>query len=153
MKAIAWLRSQSFVVAVATNQSGMAEACFTFEQVHAFHAVMDITIQAKDDRIDMYASCPHITGGAEAEYVVDCDCRKPKPGLINQLLEQLQVGPECAVLIGDCEIDLLAGQAAGVESFRYDGGDLFEFTSRVISANFGLDAVDLLEATSKASRS
>jgi hypothetical protein len=63
------------------------------------------------------------------------------------------VGPEFFVLIGDCEADLLAGQAAGVESFRYDGEDLFEFTSRVISANFSLDAVDSLEATSKARRS
>lgn len=63
------------------------------------------------------------------------------------------MGPECVVLIGDRETKLLAGQAAGVGSFRYDGGDLFEFTSRVISADFGLGAVDSAGATSQASRS
>jgi len=114
---------------------------------------MDPRIQAVGGRIDTDAICPHTTGGAAAEYALDCDCRKPKLGLINQLLKQFQVEPECAVLIGDCETDLLAGQAAGVESFRYDGGDLFEFTSRVISASLCLDAVDSLEATSKARRS
>jgi len=114
---------------------------------------MDPRIQAVGGRIDTDAICPNTTGGAAAEYAVERDCRKPKPGLNNQLLEHFQVGPECVVLIGDLETDLLAGQAAGVGSFRYDGRDLFEFTSRVISANLGLDAVDSLEATSKARRS
>lgn len=87
LEAIAWLRSQVVVVAAATNQSGVARAYFTLEQVHAFHAAMDITIQAEDDRIDTYTICPHILGETVAEYAVDCDCRKPKPGLINQLME------------------------------------------------------------------
>ncbi len=60
--------------------------------------------------------------------------------------------PECAVLIGDRETDLLAGQAAGVKSCLYDGGDLFEFTRGAISANFALGALSSVEVTSKASR-
>jgi len=129
-------------VAVATNQSGVARGYFTLDQVHALHAAMSNIVSAKGGRIDAFAVCPHLIGGAVAEYSVDCDCRKPKPGLINQLLEKFQVSPESAVMIGDRETDLLAGQAAGVESFLYDGGDLFEFTKRAISASFGLGAVD-----------
>jgi D-glycero-D-manno-heptose 1,7-bisphosphate phosphatase len=153
LEAMAWLRSRGVIVAVATNQSGVARGYFTLDQVHAFHAAMDITIQVEGGLVARYAICPHMIGGAVAEYAVDCDCRKPKPGLINQILQQFQVRPECAVLIGDRETDLLAGQTAGVESFLCDGGDLFEFTRRVISAIFGLDAVDSVEATSKFSRS
>jgi histidinol phosphatase-like enzyme len=84
---------------------------------------------------------------------IDCDCRKPKPGLINQLLGKFQARHECAVLIGDRETDVLAGQGAGVESFLYDGGDLFEFTRKAISVNFALGALNSVEVTSKASRS
>lgn len=145
LKVIAWLSSQGVIVVVATNQSGVARGYFTLEQVHAFHLFMDAKIQAEDGRIDAYAICPHLVGGAVAEYAIGCNCRKPKPGLINQLLEKFQVCPEFAVIIGDRETDLLAGQAAGVESFLYDGGDLFEFTRTVISAHFDLGAVNSVE--------
>ena len=151
MSVLAWLKAEGIAVALATNQSGVARGHFTHEQVHVFQAAMDNAIQAEADRIDAYAICPHLVGGAVPEYAVDCDCRKPKPGLINQLLEKSQVRPECAVMIGDRETDLLAGQAAGVKSFLYDGGDLFEFTKRVISANFGVGALDSAELTSMAS--
>jgi len=153
LEAIAWLRSQGIIITVATNQSGVARGYFTLEQVHAFHAAMDATIQAEGGRVDAYAICPHLINGAVTEYVIDCDCRKPKPGLINQLLENFQVRPENAVMIGNRESDLLAGQAAGVKSFLYGGGDLFEFTRKAISANFGLGAFDSTEAASKASYS
>jgi len=86
LEVITCLRSQGVLVAVATNQSGVARGYFTLGQVHVFHAAMDATIQAEGGRVDAYAICPHLIDGAVAEYAVDCDCRKPKPGLINQLL-------------------------------------------------------------------
>jgi len=60
---------------------------------------------------------------------------------------------EITDIIRNCETDLLAGQAAGVEPFLYHGRDLFEFTKRAVSASFGLDVRDSAEVTSKASRS
>ena len=153
LSALAWLKAEGIAVAVATNQSGVARGYFTLEQIEKFHAAMDTTLQAEGGRVDAYAICPHLIDGVVAGYAIDCDCRKPKPGLINQLLERFQVSPESAVMIGDRESDILAGQAAGVESFLYDGGDLFEFTNKAISANFGLGNVDSAETTSRASRS
>ena len=144
------LSKHSIHVAVATNQSGVARGYFTLDQVHALHTAMSNTVNAKGGRIDAFAVCPHLIGGGVAKYSVDCNCRKPKPGLINQLLEKFQVSAEDAVMIGDRETDVLAGQAAGVESFLYDGGDIFEFTKRMISAKFGLGAVNSAEVTSKA---
>ena len=108
---------------------------------------MDTRIQANGGLIGAYAICPHLVGEAVAEYAVDCDCRKPEPGLIKQLLEKFQVSHECTDMISDREIDLLAGQVAGVESFLYDGGDVFEFTKKAISASFGLEAVDSVDVT------
>ena len=153
LRALAWLKARSVAVAVATNQSGVARGYFTLWQVNAFHIAMDTTIQAEGGQVDAYAICPHLVDGAVADYAIDCECRKPKPGLINRLLEKFQAMPENAIMIGDRQTDILAGQAAGVESFLYDGGDLFEFTKKVISANFGLGAVYSAEVTSKASHS
>ena len=120
-------------------------------QVEAFHKAMDTAIQAEGGRIGAYAICPHLIGGAVADYAIDCECRKPKPGLINQLLEKFQVSAENAIMIGDRDTDVLAGQVAGVKSFLYDGGDLFEFTKKAISANFALGTLNSDQVTSKAS--
>ena len=73
MEPIAWLRSQGIIVAIASNQSGVARGYFTLEQVYAFHAARDATIQAEEGRVDAYAICPHLINGAVAEYVIHCD--------------------------------------------------------------------------------
>lgn len=152
LRVLAWLKAESIAVAVATNQSGVARGYFTLRQVNAFHIAMDTTIQAEGGHVDAYAICPHLVDGAVAAYAIDCHCRKPKPELINQLLEKFQVSAENAMMIGDRETDLLAGQAAGVKSFLYDGGDLFEFTKKAISANFTLGTLNSDQVTSKASQ-
>ena len=153
LSALAWLKAEGIAVAVATNQSGVARGYFTVGQVKKFHSAMDTTIQAEGGHIAAYAVCPHLIGGAVAEYAIDCDCRKPKPGLIKQLLEKFQVRPELAVMIGDRETDVLAGQGAVVKSFRYDGGDLFVFTRRVISGHSDSRPANSVQLTLKASRS
>ncbi len=75
LKVVSWLRSQGVIVAVATNQSGVAKGYFTLEQVHAFHTAMDATIQAEGGRVDAYAVCPHLINGAVDEYAIDRDCQ------------------------------------------------------------------------------
>jgi len=132
LKLLSFLSDHGIHVAVATNQSGIARGYFTFDRVHELHTMMSDKVRAEGGRIDAYAICPHLSGGDVAEYAVDCDCRKPKPLLIKQLLEKFQVSPESAVMFGDRESDVLAGQAAGVKSFLYEGGDLFDFVTRAV---------------------
>jgi D-glycero-D-manno-heptose 1,7-bisphosphate phosphatase len=145
LRMLSWLRSQGTIVAVATNQSGVARGYFSLDQVHAFHAAMNAQIKARGGRIDAYAICPHLPNGAVTRYALDCECRKPKPGLIQQLLALFQVAPQNAVMIGDRDRDIEAGRAAGVVSFLYRGGDLFEFTKAVISSHFGLELITAKE--------
>ena len=72
---------------------------------------------------------------------MDRECRKPKPGLIKQLLTEFQVEPQNAIMIGDRDRDIEAGQAAGVASVFYRDGDLFEFTKAVIPSHLGIELV------------
>lgn len=133
LKLLSWLRARGTIVTVATNQSGVARGYFTLEQVHAFHTAMDSQIKSTGGRIDAYAICPHLPNGRIAQYAVTCDCRKPQPGLIKQLLAQFQVEPQSAIMIGDRETDVLVGKAATVASYLFEGGDLFEFTRCAVS--------------------
>lgn len=85
LSALAWLKAEDIAVTVATNQLGVGRGYFTLRQGHVFNAAIDATIQAEGGRVDAYVICPHLIDGVAAEYAIDCDCRKPKPGLINQL--------------------------------------------------------------------
>jgi D-glycero-D-manno-heptose 1,7-bisphosphate phosphatase len=136
LKVISWFGSQGTIVAVATNRSGVARGYFSLDQVHAFHATMDAQINARGGRIDAYAIFPHLPNGVVAQYAVDCECRKPKPGLAKQLLTQFQVAPQDAIMIGDRDRDIEAGHAGGVLSSLSRSGDLFESTKAAISSHF-----------------
>jgi len=122
--------------AVATNQSGVARGFFGLEAVDRFHSYMDEQIRSAGGSVAAYAVCPHLPEGTREGYAIECECRKPKPGLVNRLLSELSVAPECAILIGDRERDVVAGQAAGVESFLFDGTDLEMFTRAAIKKSF-----------------
>ena len=136
LKLLSWLRARGIIATVATNQSAVARGYFTLEQVHAFHTAMDSQIKDTGGRIDAYAICPHLPNGKVTQYAVSCDCRKPKPGLVKQLLAQFQVEPQSAIMIGDRETDVLAGKAATVASYLFEGGDLFEFTRCAVACNY-----------------
>jgi D-glycero-D-manno-heptose 1,7-bisphosphate phosphatase len=57
--------------------------------------------------------CPHLPDGQVAEYAVECDCRKPKPGLILRAADELGIDIGASYIVGDAERDIVAGRAAG----------------------------------------
>jgi len=105
-EAIAQLCRAGFQVAVATNQSGLARGYFTQADLDAMHHKMEQLISAAGGKLAGIFYCPH---GPEQH----CDCRKPLPGLIHQIEQQLQVSARGAYLIGDSLRDLQAGHQAG----------------------------------------
>ena len=66
------------------------------------------------------------------QYDVDCDCRKPKPGMILQALNDFDVKPCNAFLAGDSPRDVEAAEAAGVKGFLYTGGNLLDFIQKIV---------------------
>ena len=78
IKAIAALSKGGFRVAVASNQSGLARGLFDYGALYAMHEKMRDLVTAAGGRIDHIAICPH---GPDA----DCECRKPRPGLLLQI--------------------------------------------------------------------
>ena len=112
--AIRRLREAGWSVFVVTNQSGVARGMFTEEELASVHFRMVAMLGAEGASIDGLYSCPHHPEGRVLEYAVDCDCRKPRPGLILQAAREHGVDLASSVIVGDARRDIDAGRSAGL---------------------------------------
>lgn len=105
-EAIADLCKAGYTVAVATNQSGLARGFFSVDDLEAMHGRMNALVEEAGGEIATIKYCPH--GPDDA-----CDCRKPLPGLVDQIEKELNVSADGAYFIGDSLRDLQAGLSKG----------------------------------------
>ena len=132
LEAIAWLNRQGYRVVVVTNQSGVARGFFTEDTVRKLHDWMAEEVMKAGGTIGAFYYCPHLPGAVVKQYDRDCTCRKPKPGMVLQALNDFNVQPGNAFLIGDSPRDVEAAEAAGVKGFLYTGGSLLDFAKRIV---------------------
>lgn len=105
-EAIARLNDDGYTVAVASNQSGLARGFFDENTLLAIHEKMRQTVRAAGGEIDTIVWCPHHPDD-------DCDCRKPRPGLLLRLAGHYGISLEGVPMIGDSRRDLEAARAVG----------------------------------------
>jgi D-glycero-D-manno-heptose 1,7-bisphosphate phosphatase len=106
LEAISRLNHAGFHVVLATNQSGLGRGLFDMAALNAVHAHMLKTLAALGGRIDAIFYCPH---AAEE----GCSCRKPAPGLLQQIEERYGQSLSGVPYVGDSLRDMQAAQAAG----------------------------------------
>jgi len=104
--------AEGWPIAVATNQSGVARGYFTLEDLAAVERHLEAVVTELGATWGGFYACPHLPEGVN-EYAVECDCRKPAPGLIRDALAALRVEPADAWFVGDTCMDMAAGRAAG----------------------------------------
>ncbi|MDX8414452.1 MAG: HAD-IIIA family hydrolase [Mariprofundales bacterium] len=109
LQAIAHLRQQQIPVAIASNQSAVGRGMISAEQFAAIRHTMEQQITAAGGALATQAYCFHAPDDG-------CDCRKPKPGLIKQILATLQCQPDTTIMVGDSLRDIEAATAAGIRS-------------------------------------
>lgn len=117
------LIKNGFEVVIVTNQSGVARGLFTLEQSCVFtrHVINELTtygIQIKN-----FLTCPHHIDGVVREYSIDCDCRKPKPGMLKSFVEKKNIDASICLVVGNKLSDLEAGYRAGVRTGFLVGRD------------------------------
>ena len=115
LKAIADLKSAGYQIAVATNQSGLGRGLFSQATLHAIHRKMIQECKQIGGEFDVIALCPH---HPEA----NCECRKPKTGLLLAINAKLRLNPDTDWLIGDTGKDLKAAQQMGIRAALVETG-------------------------------
>ena len=104
------LQNRGYLLIVATNQGGLAKGWYTEEELAKMHAhLKDVYSKHGVELTDIFY-CPH-----HPDFTGDCECRKPKPGLLLQGIEKYNIDPARSYFIGDRERDVIAGTAAGVK--------------------------------------
>ncbi len=109
-KALAAIRKNGYKLILITNQGGVAKGEYTVEEVEVLHRYMQEKLASKNAAFDAIYYCPHHSD------VSECDCRKPKPGMILKACQDLHIDPAVSYLIGDSDRDIQAGEAAGVKN-------------------------------------
>ena len=116
-EAIRHINHSGFLAVVVSNQPVIARGNCTFEQLQTIHNKMETLLGKEGAYIDAIYYCPHHPDkgfeGERPDYKYDCDCRKPKPGLLLQAAEEWNIDLAASYMIGDSDRDIEAGQAAG----------------------------------------
>ena len=122
-EAVKWLNDEGFKVVVVTNQSGIARGFYSMEDYERFMAEMGSHLNEVGAHFDAVYFCPHLPDD-------ECDCRKPKPGMILRGLEAFDGNPSQCFVLGDKATDIQAAEAAGVSGVLYEGGSVLEAVRR-----------------------
>lgn len=100
---------------VVTNQSGVARGIYTEEDLGLIHARMISELEKQGARIDGVYYCPHHPDYGDERYRQDCECRKPRPGMLHAAARELEVDLAHSFVIGDKASDIKLAAAAGAQ--------------------------------------
>lgn len=116
-EAVKIINQSGYLAIVVTNQPVIARGEVTWEELYEIHKKMGTLLGKDGAYIDGIYICPHHPDkgfeGERPEYKFDCDCRKPKPGLLLQAAKDFNIDLSKSYMIGDSERDAGAGKAAG----------------------------------------
>jgi len=114
-RAIKLLNEHGYKVIVITNQSGVARGYFTEDMLSLIHRKMLKQLGEEDAHIDGIYYCPHHPDD-------NCECRKPKPKMVLQAVDEHDIDPEQSFVVGDKPQDIQLGQNVGCRTVLIPSG-------------------------------
>jgi D-glycero-D-manno-heptose 1,7-bisphosphate phosphatase len=112
LEAIAKLNQAGYTITLATNQSGLGRGMYGIAELNAMHSKMQRLLKEVGGRVDSIFFCPHDPTSSE-QIAAPCTCRKPLPGLFEQIRDRYGVDMKQVPTVGDTLRDMQAGIAAG----------------------------------------
>ena len=122
LEALKILQDLDYHLFIVSNQSGIARGYLDEARLAEIHARLTELLLERGVRIAGIYYCPHLPEGTVARYAVECDCRKPKPGLILQAAREHGIDLSASYIVGDRLRDVEAGRAAGCRSILIGEG-------------------------------
>ena len=137
-EAIRKINASGYLCIVVTNQPVIARGEVTVAELEEIHNKMETLLGLEGAYVDGIYYCPHHPHkgyeGEVPELKIDCDCRKPKPGMLLKAAEEFNIDLENSWMVGDGENDVKAGIAAGCRTALIsEGGEDFGQTETVSS--------------------
>ncbi len=148
--AISKINTSDYLSVVTTNQSVVARNLTTIDGLAEIHKKLETALGNEGAKLDAIFYCPHHPHGGypgeNPKYKIECKCRKPKPGMINQASKAFNIDPTQSFMIGDSERDMGAGKAAGCTTVGVMTGHGLKKTSLLPDYFFGnlKEAVDFI---------
>ena len=116
VEAVKMLNQAGWLAIVITNQAGVARGYFTEDMIKAVHKQLKADLERGGARLDAIYYCAHHPSVGEPPYRFDCNCRKPKPGLIQRAAADLDIDLSQSWMIGDRYSDIELAHNAGIHS-------------------------------------
>lgn len=153
--AIRLLNENGFLVIIVSNQAGIARGYYQEEDAALFNQAMSEKLAEEGARIDAIYYCPHHPEATVERYRVDCDCRKPKPGMLIRAGRELNIDLKQSFVVGDKLSDIEAGKRAGCKTIlvrtgygndelknsqiecNYVADDLYDAVEHMLYLSFG----------------
>ena len=114
--AIKHLNDSGWLAIVVTNQAGVARGYFSEDMIQTVHKRMEDDLASGGGRLDAVYYCAHHPSVGEPPYRFECDCRKPKPGLISRAAADFDIDLAASWMVGDRYSDIALARNAGVKS-------------------------------------
>lgn len=121
-----------YIIIIVTNQAGVAKGKFTEADVQSLHAWMINEFAKRNITISEILYCPHHNNGTVPEYAIECEDRKPRPGMILKAQKKYGIDISKSIMIGDKVSDRI---------------ELPELTSYVVKSNYMKNDWDLEQVT------
>ena len=119
-KAVRKINASGFLAIVVTNQPVIARGEVTYEELNEIHNKMETLLGREGAYLDAIYYCPHHPhkgyDGEISKLKIDCECRKPKPGMLLNAAQDFNIDLENSWMVGDGENDVQAGKAAGCKT-------------------------------------
>lgn len=143
------LQTAGYHIIVVSNQSGVARGFFSERDLKAVQVQLEELLQKWHVRLDGFYYCPHLPSGTVSSYALDCDCRKPLPGMLMQAAQEQSISLEDSWMIGDILNDVEAGNRAGCRTILINNGNETEwipgdFRTPSFIANSLMEAADII---------
>ena len=114
-EAIRLINEAGLLAIVLTNQSGVARGYFPEAQVGVVNKRLDLLLAQEGAKVDAYYYCPHHPTEGIAPYRMECDCRKPKTGMIEKAVKDMNIDFKASYMVGDKLSDLQMADDAGAK--------------------------------------